>query len=330
MAEKAKKMKSELDEKNKKLEDKNKKLAKDFDEQKKELDEKNEALYRKNRELNQTKTELESSLNKVMHKDKQLQQVKDKLECPVCMEMPRNGPVPVCPNGHFVCNTCKEETCPTCRVAMGGARSLLAVTIIESIDHKCKFDDCQENFALAELEKHEGVCWHRSVFCPHVVCKEKAPLAKLSEHLFQSKKCCTQDGLIVAHSTNWNQRTYNVGKEHLKDPRLNWPVRLYSFSGELFAVFPRKLDGHYTFVIMMFGSTSECAKFNFEMIVHENWAGAEESEMALKCRGNPLSIDRKENEMNYFEASEQFMNNLMSKSSVDEYKFSLSFKISKK
>ena len=134
---------------------------------------------------------------------------------------------------------------------MGRARSLLAVTIIESIDHKCKFDDCQENFTLVELEKHEGVCWHRSVSCPHVACKEKAPLAKLSEHLFKSKKCCTQDGLIVAHS-NWNQRTYNVGKENKKDPRLNWPVRLYSFSGELFAVSPRKLDGHYTFVIILF------------------------------------------------------------------------------
>ena len=59
------------------------------------------------------------------------------------------------------------------------------------------------------------------------------------------------------------------------------------------------------------------------MIVHENWAGAEESEMALKCQGNPLSIDRKDNEMNFFEASEQFMDKLISKSSVDEYKFSL-------
>lgn len=350
MNEKAKRWKSELDDKMKKLEEKNKKLFKNYDDQKKDLEEKNEALNRKNKEFNQMKTELESSLNKGIHKDKQiqqkdkqlqlkdkqlrqkdkqLQQVKDKLECPVCMEVPRSGPVPICPNGHFVCHRCKDDTCPTCRVAMGGARSLLAVTIIESVDHKCKFDDCVENFALAEVEKHESVCWHRSVSCPHVTCKEKVPVAKLTEHLLKSKKCCTQDSLLKAVS-NWTQLTYIVRKETQKDPRLNWPVGLYSFSGEVFSVFPRKLEGHYTFVIIMFGSKTECSKFKFEMIVHESWARAGESEMAVKYQGNPLSIDRNENQINFFEASEQFMDKLMSKSSDDVCQFSLSFKISKK
>ena len=99
--------------------------------------------------------------------------------------------------------------------------------------------------------------------------------------------------MILAHS-NWNQITYNVRKVNKNDPCLNCPILLYSYSGELFAVFPSKLEGHYNFVIMMFGSTSECSQFKFDMIVHENWAGAEESEMALKCQGNPLSIDRKD------------------------------------
>merc|ERR1719154_668903 len=51
-----------------------------------------------------------------------LNQMKDKVECPVCMEVPRSGPFPVCPNGHFVCSRCKSGACPTCRVAMGNAR----------------------------------------------------------------------------------------------------------------------------------------------------------------------------------------------------------------
>jgi len=337
MNEKAKKSKSKLDNQLKKLEEKNKKLFKDFDEQKKELVEKNE-------EIKQMKTKLESSLNKgitkdkklqqkdrelqlkdkqLQQKDKQLQQVKDKLECPVCMEVPRSGPVPVCPNGHFVCCRCKDETCPTCRVAMGGARSLLAATIIESVDHRCKFDDCVENFPIEELEKHEAVCWHRSVSCPRVMCKEKVPLAKLSEHLLKTKKCCTQE-VPIKPISGWNQKTYSVGKETC----LSWPVGLYSFSGEMFAVFPRKLEGHYSFVFMMFGSQTECSKFKFEMMVHDSWTRAGES--VKYHQGTPVSVDRNDNEMRDFEASEQFMNKLMSKSSVDVYKFSLSFKISRK
>jgi len=366
MDEKAKKSKSELDNKHQKLEEKNKKLFIDSDEQRKELVEKNEEIKRmktkleflskkgitndkelqqkdkqlqqkdkqlqqKDKQLQQKDKELQVKDKQLQQKDKQLQQVKDKLECPVCMEVPRSGPVPVCPNGHFVCSRCKGETCPTCRVAMGGARSLLAVTIIESVDHKCKFDDCVENFALEELEKHEAVCRHRSVSCAYVMCKEKVPLAKLSEHLLntKNKRCCTQEE--VKPISNWFKKTFAiVGKEAQKDRRLNWPVGLYSFSGETFAVFPRKFEGHYSFVVMMFGSSAECSKFKFEMVVHESCARAAESEMAVKYQGTPLSIDRNEDEMKDFEASEQFMNKLMSKSSEDSYKFSLSFKISKK
>merc|ERR1719470_221816 len=43
--------------------------------------------------------------------DKICNQLKDKLECPVCLEIPRTGPVYICPNGHFVCK--KTEACPT-------------------------------------------------------------------------------------------------------------------------------------------------------------------------------------------------------------------------
>ena len=77
-----------------------------------------------------------------------MQQILDKLECPVCLNIPRCGPVPVCPNGHFVCIKCKADSCPTCRTVMGSGKSLLASTSLENIEHKCKFDHCEEKFAL--------------------------------------------------------------------------------------------------------------------------------------------------------------------------------------
>ena len=36
--------------------------------------------------------------------------VKKEVECPVCMEIPRKGPIYACPNGHLVCQRCKGKT----------------------------------------------------------------------------------------------------------------------------------------------------------------------------------------------------------------------------
>lgn len=32
-----------------------------------------------------------------------VKKLKDKVECPVCFDIPKKAPVPVCPNGHVVC-----------------------------------------------------------------------------------------------------------------------------------------------------------------------------------------------------------------------------------
>ena len=96
-----------------------------------------------------------------------LGKIKENLECPVCLEIPRSGPVFVCPNGHFVCKKCKTGSCPTCRGEMGNGKSLLAITVIENIDHKCKFVECEELFPLDKLDAHKKIGQHRIVKCLH-------------------------------------------------------------------------------------------------------------------------------------------------------------------
>ena len=44
--------------------------------------------------------------------------LRDKVECPVCLELPRQSPVHVCPNGHVICAGCVRTQCPTCRTNM--------------------------------------------------------------------------------------------------------------------------------------------------------------------------------------------------------------------
>ena len=37
--------------------------------------------------------------------------LKKEVECPICLEIPKTGPIYACPNGHLVCQNCKGKTC---------------------------------------------------------------------------------------------------------------------------------------------------------------------------------------------------------------------------
>ena len=74
----------------------------------------------KNATAKKLQDELESEKMKVDNLKKQI-------ECPVCLEVPRKGPVFACLNGHLVCQRCKQESCPTCMEEVGDGKSLVAV-----------------------------------------------------------------------------------------------------------------------------------------------------------------------------------------------------------
>ena len=157
----------------KQLDQEVKDLKRKLSEQKEEFDSEVITLKKK---LDEKEEEVGSSKN-------MLEKLKDKMECPVCLDIPRSGPVPVCPNGHVVCKTCKRDICPTCRTRMGTATSLLASTVLRNIEHKCKFENCNEKSGLEDLKNHEAVCPHRTVHCPSPMCSVETPLGKLGLHI---------------------------------------------------------------------------------------------------------------------------------------------------
>jgi len=290
---------------------------------KKELEEELNSLKRK---LDEKEEELTSSKSKQKHL---LQQIKDKIECPVCMDLPRSGPVPVCPNGHFVCKKCKRDSCPSCRIAMGMGESLLASTILENIEHKCRFMDCNVNLPPKAIEKHETACSQRTVSCPDADCSLIVPLANLVDHLLSSQWCCIEDQApLELGIVGWNTRVYDTGDvTHFQDR--TWPMHIYSFSSEVFAIFPRMADRQIFFVIVMFASEIECSRFRVEIIVHHKGSLPLNSDSEnVKFQGSPLSIDAKE-ELNCYGCSERLMAKILKKS-TNGNNFSFSFKISKK
>ena len=66
-------------------------------------------------ELRRVKDELSRMTRK--HEDL-VGKLRNKVECPVCLEVPKNAPIYVCSNGHVVCEICVREQCPTCRSSM--------------------------------------------------------------------------------------------------------------------------------------------------------------------------------------------------------------------
>lgn len=140
------------------------------------------------------------------------------LECPVCLTIPREVPVPSCSAGHIICRPCRQKvtSCPTCRIPYNNVNvaitSSLASSLIGTILHKCKFSHygCNIKMKLNEIDKHEEKCPERTVKCPTVNCQEMIQIRKLREHASTSvKKCFTEhcfgfnDLIIYTMSTGY-------------------------------------------------------------------------------------------------------------------------------
>jgi len=294
---------------------------------KRKLDEKNKILLEKERKLGETEKELGLSKNKLAKLDTLVEKVKEKMKCLVCLEIPRKSPVPVCPNGHFVCEKCKTtDSCPSCRVSMGQGKCLLAAEIIENIHHKCSFNGCGKSFYATDLPAHETDCPHKTVSCSKINCPISVSLAKLEEHLINSPSCyqTTSNASLKTH-TNWSRHIYLCLGDLLDDSA--WHVELCRYACKEFVIYPFRKDGQYFFVILMLDSEEECSKFRFEMIIHGKETEAFDSENVARFKGCPLSVDSKKEERYMYVVSNQLMRRIFKDSKTNA--FSLSFKLTK-
>jgi len=93
-----------------------------------------------------------------------LNKIKEAVRCSVCLDVPRLGPVPMCPNGPFTCAGCNELMrkkgnllCPTCRAPMAEIQSRLATMVLENIHHTCDLKGCEKCGLQRIREAPEGM-----------------------------------------------------------------------------------------------------------------------------------------------------------------------------
>merc|ERR1719282_1642845 len=102
--------------------------------------------------------------------------IKDLLECPVCLRVPRSSPIYQCARGHVVCSECRPNvtTCPQCRDPLGNIRSLISEKMLEKLPSVCKYTDqgCQEEHTQKTILEHEEKCQFRLVNCVDLACQQ--------------------------------------------------------------------------------------------------------------------------------------------------------------
>jgi len=227
-----------------------------------------------------------------------INKLKKIVECPICLEVPRKGPIYTCSNGHFLCEKCRLEDCPTCRAVMGDNKSILAVAVIENILHDCKFAGCEQKYPLDKIEVHEKTCKHRIVLCPNYnSCSEKVPLPKLLNHLLETNCSYNETPIVVESSI---ERTISLGDISFIAEPGSWNVETYSYQDFNFAICAEISDDHFYSYVVMFESPEVCSRFDIEIEVYAAKGSASSTKTkrhSAKVCCNPCSIDQSMSEL---------------------------------
>merc|ERR1712126_228078 len=158
-------------------------------------------------EMDKTKKQMEEELKENKDKMKKLvSELRSGIYCPVCLSVPTQGPVYVCPNGHTVCSTCKTTNCATCRTKMCDSTSLLAVTVINNIDHECPHLGCAQEVPLPDLKEHKRTCEYKPINCPSESCSLSVAYNQLLDHLITD---CKYSRAVIRG--NWISRALQRG-----------------------------------------------------------------------------------------------------------------------
>ena len=151
---------------------------------------------------------------KVDKYDKLMEDLRAMVKCPVCLAIPEKGPIASCPMGHLVCHPCQQvmkkvkgqlSSCPTCRGPMGKNLNLTAKLLIETMEHPCTNEGCNEVLSHQELSKHkEDFCKFRET--PSITFNDQE-ISNMTEDIEQAN---------VSNSIDFDQISMSTEQEMLQ------------------------------------------------------------------------------------------------------------------
>ena len=240
------------------------------EDEKKELVAETEQLKAENTELKKENAKQIIQKSEMEKTTKLVAELQEKVECPVCLVVPREGPVPCCPSGHIICSPClgKLRTegrleCPTCRVPMGEGKSALARHIIENMEHQCRHQGCAEMVAFGD-QAHQASCEQRLVVCPGptLSCGAMVAFCKVKDHA----KACQ----VVFENKQLKQGHLFSIPETMIDvlPRMSWPSLMFAAdNGDTFFLRMSRANKHFSLEVVMLGTQEACEAYTMEVAV---------------------------------------------------------------
>ena len=227
--------------------------------------------------------ELKMSDNIVNGMSKLKLNLKETLECPVCLKLPQQIPIYQCNNGHIICKSCHSqlETCPLCRESLGANRSLVAERLLEAFPEPCKFarHGCDSIVVPYNAEDHAKECAFREVECPIDSCDQKIIITKMNDHI----KNDHHHGMDLFVSTETGKFTGDL----ILSPYSVWSPDLISFSNMMFLHMLKKGPSNSRHLwVYGIGSEREMSKFTFTLRLYHPDVDNE-----IICKGRVTSID---------------------------------------
>jgi len=306
------------------------KHCKEITELRKDLDEKEVSESELQVKVGRQKKEMEKLAKKIEAHDGFVSKLKNCIECPVCLGVPSDAPVYCCPNGHLICKSCKMDSCPICKEVMGPNKSLLAVTIMENIDHECRIDGCEETISYEELGNHMRDCEHRMVRCPCAGCGETMPLMELMRHLHDSKKCCLFIRDCEVNESGDGSSHISAVNDFFKTK--NWKIGIFKYKGVPLALKMDRTDGYFNASFVMFKSEAVCSKYRLEIAVHGADSTPPNADVLSLFIGAPGSVDQDEDRLKHrmLSVSDEAMRTILTKNIINRDQFKVTFKIIQK
>jgi len=215
------------------------------------------------------------------------EELKDLLECPVCLRVPRGSPIYQCARGHVVCSDCRPNvsTCPQCRDPLGNIRSLVSEKMLEKLPAVCKFADngCQVEMLRSQLGDHEQSCAFRLVNCVDLACQQRIPVSRLLAHLDNDHE--TEDFVRVEGGTYSSH--FIVNEEDFTKSIMWISDQLHYDEKYFYRECCRSKEGlWYIWVYLL--QTSQSLVTDYTCTISIKSADGEEE---LSCRCRPLSLD---------------------------------------
>ena len=143
--------------------------------------------FSKNRKLETGRTRTMAASSSKEDILENLLSLKETLECPVCLMLPKQTPIYQCDNGHIVCKTChaRLDTCPQCRKALGKNRNLFAENFLVSFMKPCLFElhGCPVKLLPDHGADHLVGCVYREISCFFPNCQELVSVKQIETHL---------------------------------------------------------------------------------------------------------------------------------------------------